>query len=285
MTAWKNALPWIQPHYAIKSCPIKDLVQDLASQGAGMDCASRAETELALQAGVTLDNIVYSNPIKAEKDLIWAAQVGVKLTVADTLEQLVKIKKYAPKIGVLWRIAIKQEATDKLSTYFSGKFGDDIDQDEAIDARMKQIASMGFSLKGIHFHCGSGMHGASGFGRAIKLARKCMELGRKNGHEMTILDIGGGFPAADLPQHTIEALRTTQNDPLGYRVIAEPGRHMSSRCFYVATRIIGKRVKSGKPCFHMNESVYHTFNCILLDDVNFETSEQFYSKIQNGLES
>ena len=40
---WKAALPWILPHYAIKSCPSMLLIKDLASQGAGMDCASRAE--------------------------------------------------------------------------------------------------------------------------------------------------------------------------------------------------------------------------------------------------
>jgi len=195
---------------------------------------------------------------------------------------LVKIQTYAPSIGILWRIAIREEATDKLSTQFSGKFGDDIEKDEEIESRMKEIAEMGINLKGIHFHCGSGMHGSSGFGKAIKLARRCMEIGRLYGHEMHTLDIGGGFPAADIPQSTIDSLRPTFNDPLGYRVIAEPGRHMSSRCFYLATRIIAMRVKNGKTCYHMNESVYHSFNCILMDDVNFDNSDQFYSQMKNG---
>jgi hypothetical protein len=30
-------------------------------------------------------------------------------------------------MDILWRIAIKEEASDNLSTPFSGKFGDDID--------------------------------------------------------------------------------------------------------------------------------------------------------------
>ena len=63
-----------------------DLIRDLTQRGAGMDCASKAEIELALKAGVTLENIIYSNPIKAEKDLIWAAETGVQLTVADSIE-------------------------------------------------------------------------------------------------------------------------------------------------------------------------------------------------------
>lgn len=151
-----------------------------------------------------------------------------------------------------------------------------------IDSRMREISEMGINLKGIHFHCGSGMHGSSGFGKAIKLARRCMEIGRLNGHEMHTLDIGGGFPAGDLPQSTIDSLKPTFNDSLNYKVIAEPGRHMSSRCFYLVTRILGMRMKSGKPCYHMNDSVYHSFNCVLMDGISFDDSEQFYSKIQDG---
>lgn len=33
---------------------------------------------------------------------------------------------------ILWRIAIKEEATDNLATPFSGKFGDDLEGDESI---------------------------------------------------------------------------------------------------------------------------------------------------------
>lgn len=111
---------------------------------------------------------------------------------------------------------------------------------------------MNIRLKGIHFHCGSGLHGSSAFGKAVKLARRCMELGRMHGHQMSLLDIGGGFPVGDLSKMTIDALKPTQYDPMGYRVIAEPGRHLSSRGFYLLTRILGKRMKSGKPCYHLN---------------------------------
>lgn len=34
------------------------------------------------------------------------------------------------------------------------------------------------------------------------------------------MDIGGGFPAGDLNKRTIDALKVTRNDPLGYKVIA-----------------------------------------------------------------
>lgn len=103
---------------------------------------------------------------------------------------------------------------------------------------------------------------------------------------MNLLDIGGGFPAGDLSMMTINALRPTSNDPMNYTVIAEPGRHLSSRCFYLLTRVLGMRLKNGKPCFHMNDSVYHSFNCTLMDGVSFENSnDQFYSKVTGNREA
>jgi diaminopimelate decarboxylase len=74
-------------------------------------------------------------------------------------------------MSILWRIAIKEEASDNLATAFSGKFGDDIDNTDKIHERMKEIRDMGICLKGIHFHCGSGMHGSSAFAKAVMLAR------------------------------------------------------------------------------------------------------------------
>jgi len=99
---------------------------------------------------------------------------------------------------------------------------------------------------------------------------------------MSILDIGGGFPSGELSEKTLNALKVTEKDPLGYKVLAEPGRHFSGNSFYLLTRVLGKRLKNGKPCYHLNESLYHSFNCNLMDGVSFENSvNQFYSKIDS----
>lgn len=70
--------------------------------------------------------MIYSNPVKDEADLKWAGKTQVSLTTADAISELVKIKAYAPNIKVLWRLAVKEEAKDNLSTPFSVKFGDDL---------------------------------------------------------------------------------------------------------------------------------------------------------------
>jgi diaminopimelate decarboxylase len=172
---------------------------------------------------------------------------------------------------ILWRISIKEERPELLATLFSNKFGDDIVNIDDALSRFIEIKNMGVSLEGIHFHCGSGQQGSNSFKKAVDLARACMEVGRHCGHTMETLDIGGGFPSAELSESIVNALEDTRNDKLGYRVIAEPGRHFSGNVCTLATRVLGKRVKNGKTCYHLNESLYHSFNCILMDGFSFDT--------------
>lgn len=283
IATWKRVLPWIKPFYAIKSNPIMPLVQDVANSNLGFDCASKGEIQKALNLGVFPNNIVYSNSIKEEKDLKYAMKNEVLLTTADTYEELLKIKQLEEasnsQMKVLWRISIKEEDSERLATVFSNKFGDDIKSLQDVKQKFQKIKEMGITLHGIHFHCGSGQHGSSSFKKAVDMARACITLGRQYGHTMEILDLGGGFPAGELDEKIISALQTTYKDPLGYEVIAEPGRHFSSNSCYLATRILGKRVKNNKTCYHVNDGLYHSFNCVLMDGVSFENQkDQFYQK-------
>lgn len=83
-----------------------------------------------------------------------------------------------------------------------------------------------------------------------------MSLGRDLGHNMELLDLGGGYPASQLSEAQIEVLKATRNN--GYRVIAEPGRHFSQESGHLAVRVIGKRQKMGKTCYHVNDGYYYT---------------------------
>lgn len=135
---------------------------------------------------------------------------------------------------------------------------------------MKEISQIGIKLTGIHFHCGSKKMGTSSFGTAIKLARKCIEIGRLYGHQMSVLDIGGGFGSQTLSENIINDLKPTENDLLNYKVIAEPGRHFSSNCFYILVKVIGRKIKHNVTCYHLNDSIYHSMNNLLTDGISFD---------------
>ena len=134
---WNRALPWIKLHFAVKSSPSMPILTDLHTHGCGFDCASRNEIEKVLGMGVSRELIVFSNSVKDESELAWAGQNGIQLTTADTIDELKKIRKLAPNMSILWRIAIEEEASDNLSTVFSGKFGDDLNSSQEIHQRME----------------------------------------------------------------------------------------------------------------------------------------------------
>lgn len=81
---------------------------------------------MVMKYGVPASKLVYSNPIKEEKDIYYAKTKGVQLTTADSIDELIKIKKIAPEMKILWRISIVEENPEKMATLFSVKFGDDI---------------------------------------------------------------------------------------------------------------------------------------------------------------
>jgi ornithine decarboxylase len=83
---WNKSLPWIKAHYAIKSNPALPLLNDLQGRNSGFDCASRSELETVLSLGASLNDVVYSNPIKDESDLAWAERSGIKITTADSID-------------------------------------------------------------------------------------------------------------------------------------------------------------------------------------------------------
>jgi diaminopimelate decarboxylase len=70
-------------------------------------------------------------------------------------------------------------------------------------------------------------------------------------------------------------LEPTRHDPLGYNVIAEPGRYFSSGSCHLLTRVIGRRTKNSMPCYHINDSLYHSFNAKIMDGLSLDTPDQF----------
>ena len=75
----------------------------------GWDCASKGEIQKVLKIGGKVEDIIFSNSVKLEKDIYYASKVGVNYTTADTLDEIKKISRIAPQMNVLWRISIKEK--------------------------------------------------------------------------------------------------------------------------------------------------------------------------------
>jgi diaminopimelate decarboxylase len=52
IAVFRAKLPWINLFYAMKANPIDALLRDVVGAGTGVDCASRAEIQEALNVGI-----------------------------------------------------------------------------------------------------------------------------------------------------------------------------------------------------------------------------------------
>jgi ornithine decarboxylase len=108
------------------------------------------------------------------------------------------------------------------------------------------------------------------------MAAAVMQEAKSRGHEIKILDIGGGFPAA-YDRHVrpfAELARKINAEidrlfPKDIQILAEPGRFLVATAATSIARIIGKAVRDGKPCYYIDDSVYHTFSGIIFDHCQY----------------
>jgi len=135
---------------------------------------------------------------------------------------------------------------------------------------------LGLVVEGLSFHVGSQCTNFENFVQALNAAAADMKEARERGHELKILDIGGGFPAA-YNKHvrpfgelarviSAEIFRLFTKD---IQILAEPGRFLVATAATSVARVIGKAVRDGKRCYYIDDSVYHTFSGIIFDHCQY----------------
>ncbi|KAI9189762.1 Ornithine decarboxylase [Blastocladiella emersonii ATCC 22665] len=275
---WTDALPMVEPFYAVKCNPDPTILRTMVRLGTGFDCASKAEIDAVLALGVRPDRIIYANPCKAASQIRHAAAVGVRMMTFDNADELYKVKRHHPNPQMVLRILTDDS---KSLCKFGIKFGAHLETTRALLALAKEI---GVEIIGVSFHVGSGCMDAASFRDAIIRARRVFDEGLELGFNMHFLDIGGGFPGADaghgitFPQIVAElrpAILEFFPSSSGVRIISEPGRYYVSAAYTLAVNVHARRVVrpaanpvAGTPesfMYYINEGLYSSFNCIYFD--------------------
>ena len=278
-TEFKRHLPKVQAYYAVKANPAPEIVRTLYKAGASFDVASLPEFMLVYenirhlppkeQQDFIWDKIIYANPTKPRQTLLALDQYKPLVTF-DNLNELQKIKAYAPHAGVVVRLRVPNTGS---MVELSSKFG--CDPGEAVDL-IDAAFKMGLVVEGLSFHVGSQCTNFMNFVQALNMAAAIMGESRSRGHELKILDIGGGFPApydkhvvpfADLAKKINAEI--TRLFPKDVQIIAEPGRFLVATAATSVAQIIGKAVRDGKRCYFIDDSVYHTFSGIIFDHCQY----------------
>ena len=105
-------LPGTSVHYAVGANPAPGLLAALAAAGGRFDVAGPAEVVAALRAGAAAGDLVYSNPVKRRQDIAFAARLGVRVFVVDSIEETQKVTAVAPGSMVLCRILTSEDGPE-----------------------------------------------------------------------------------------------------------------------------------------------------------------------------
>jgi ornithine decarboxylase len=277
--AFRKHLPKVQAYYAVKANAEAAIVRTLYKAGASFDVASLPEFMLVYeniknlapkeQQDFIWDKIIYANPTKP-KETLRALDQYKPLVTYDNLAELKKIKDYAPHAGVVLRLRVPNTGS---MVELSSKFG--CDPGEAVDL-IHAAFELGLVGEGISFHVGSQCTNFQNFVQAMDISAAVMRESKSRGHELKILDIGGGFPAP-YNKHVkpFSALAKKINAeierlfPEDIQILAEPGRFLVATAATSVARIIGKALRDGKRCYYIDDSVYHTFSGIIFDHCQY----------------
>jgi ornithine decarboxylase len=276
---FKKHLPKVQAYYAVKANPAPEIVRTLYKAGASFDVASLPEFMTVYenieglapkaQQEFIWDKIIYANPTKPKETLLVLDKYKPLVTF-DNLTELEKIRKYAPHAGVVLRLAV---ANTGSQCELSNKFG--CDPGEAVDLVLAAF-KLGLVVEGLSFHVGSQCTNFENFVQALNIAAAVMKESKSRGHEIKILDIGGGFPARydDHVKPFSQLARKinaeiTRLFPDDIQILAEPGRFLVATAATSVARIIGKAIREGKRCYYIDDSVYHTFSGIIFDHCQY----------------
>jgi ornithine decarboxylase len=279
-TTFRKYLPRVQAYYAVKANPDPAIVQTLFEAGASFDVASFPEFMIVHEFIKDLpdkerqdwiwDKIIYANPIKANETLRQLDQYRPLVTY-DNLEEIRKIKRYAPRAGLVLRLKVPNTgAMVELSSKFGAAPG------EAVDLILA-AAKEGLVVEGLSFHVGSQTTNFENFVAALQLAASVYAEAKDRGYtKMNLLDIGGGFPAPYddqvKPFKDLAAILRRELDrlfPKDVQILAEPGRFLVATAGYAVSSIIGKSVRDGKLCYYIDDGVYHTFSGVIFDHLQY----------------
>jgi ornithine decarboxylase len=277
--AFRKHLPKVQAYYAVKANAEPAIVRTLYQAGASFDVASLPEFMLIYnnikhlppkeQQDFIWDKIIYANPTKPKGTLRELDQYKPLVTY-DNAAELKKIKEYAPHAGVVLRLRVPNTGS---MVELSSKFG--CDPGQAVDL-IRTAFDLGLVAEGLSFHVGSQCTNFQNFVQALDIAAAVMRESESRGHKLNIIDIGGGFPAPyDKHVRPFSALARKINAeidrlfPKDIQILAEPGRFLVATAATSIARIIGKAVRDGKPCYYIDDSVYHTFSGIIFDHCQY----------------
>ena len=246
-------------HYALKANSTLGIARLLRSLGAAADANSVGEIDVALRAGFTPAEIVFTGVGKTDAELERAISLGLRSINAESEGEIERIDAIATARGVKARVAVRvnpdidAKSHPHISTGLkSNKFGVAIADAREMCLRMRGRA--GVQIVGLHSHVGSQITQLEPLRRAAEALVALAAGLRDAGVAVEHLDIGGGLgiayegqrvpTAAEYAASVLPIVRES-----GLNLILEPGRFLVAQAGMLVTRVVDIKPQAGGKLF------------------------------------
>jgi diaminopimelate decarboxylase len=247
--------------FAVKSNSNLSVLRTLASLGSGFDIVSGGELRRVLAVGGDPRRCVFAGVGKSEEEIEFALQHDVYSFNAESEPELERINAIAARLKTVAPVAVRVNPDVAAGTHkkittgtYENKFGIAYENIEAVYARAARLKHL--RLRGLQMHIGSQITETQPFEQAVRKVAPLVSRLRDR-HGLEFFSIGGGLGIVYQPAlasgaatwwHSNAARNILTPDryarrlvpllqPLGMRVLIEPGRFISGNAGVLLTRV------------------------------------------------
>lgn len=233
-------------HYACKANTNLAVLRVLEREGSCIDAVSVGEVLSCIKAGFAPERILYTGVNVSDAELRSLVDVGCKINV-DSESELERLARISTDVEISFRITpgVASGHGAKVMTGGRGsKFGIPLERAVPAYARAKEL---GFGIKGIHAHTGSGGHAIEPFVEVAQiLSGLANEIRDDLGIALDFIDIGGGIGVpyrpqeeeADLEEMASMVTEVILEETDVETVALEPGRYIVCDSTVLLTRCV-----------------------------------------------
>ena len=247
--------------FAMKANSNLAVMRTLANCGSGFDVVSEGELRRVIAAGGDPRKCVFAGVGKTEHEIEYAIQQGIYSFNVESEPELKRINRIAAKLNVVAPVAVRVNPNIDAHTHakittgtYENKFGIAFEEVEGVYARASKLKNL--RLRGIQMHIGSQLTQVAPFKQAVeKMLAMVTRLAAK--HQFEFFSIGGGIgivynpalesgaaawwktPAARgiITPTSYAAALVPLLQPLGLRILVEPGRFIVGNAGMLVTRV------------------------------------------------
>ena len=247
--------------YAIKANSNLAILRTLAEQGSGFDLVSAGELRRVLAAGGDPGRCVFAGVGKTEAEIEFALRQGLYCFNVESEPELVRINRVAARLKKRAPVAVRVNPNVDAHTHakittgtYENKFGIAFEEVDGVYARASRLKNLW--LRGVQMHIGSQITEVNPFEMAVrKVAPLVAALAAR--HALEFFSIGGGLGIVYQPALASGAagwwnvgsrrdLLTPERyaarlapllQPLGLRILLEPGRFIVGNAGILVTRV------------------------------------------------